>query len=129
MEFLAHIFVCGCLFALIDAAWIAGVANRFYKDNLHGLLADRPNFVAAFVFYIIYLWALLYFAVEPGLYHNDFPYLLKHAVFLGFAAYATYDLTNLATLKKWPLKLAVVDIIWGTVLTVGVAAAGYAIFP
>lgn len=129
MEYLAHIFVCGSLFLAIDAAWIGGVANRFYKDNLSGLLARKPNLAAAFVFYVIYLAALLYFALEPALYHHDFPFLLKHAVFFGFAAYATYDLTNLATLKNWPLKLAVVDIIWGTVLTTGVAAAGYAIFP
>ena len=119
----------GCVFLAIDAVWISVVANRFYKDQLHGLLAEKPNLVAAFVFYVVYLWGLLYFALEPALYANDFPYLLKHAAFYGFACYATYDLTNLSTLKKWPLKLALIDIAWGTAVTTAVAVAGYVIFP
>ncbi len=129
MNFLAHFFVAACVFLAIDAVWIAVVANRFYKDQLHGLLAKKPNFVAAAVFYAIYLWALLYFAVEPALYANDFPYLIKHAAFFGFACYATYDLTNLSTLKNWPLKLTLVDMAWGTFVTTAVAVVVYAVFP
>lgn len=129
MNYLAHIFVAGAIFLAIDALWIAVVANRFYKDQLHGLLAEKPKFVPAAIFYVIYLCGLLYFAVEPALLTDDFPYLVKHAAFFGFACYATYDLTNLSTLKKWPLKLTLVDIAWGTSITTVVAMATYAIFP
>src|SRR4051812_26669469 len=121
MDFLAHIFICMVIFVGIDAIWIAGVANRFYKDQLHKFLADKPNLIAAFVFYVIYAWGILYFALEPALRTSDLPYLIKHAAMLGFVAYATYDLTNLSTLKKWPLKLTLIDIAWGTILTTAVA--------
>ena len=126
---MAHIFICGVIFIGLDAIWIAGIANRFYKDQLHRYLADKPNFVAAAAFYIIYLWALLYFALEPALRTNDLAFLLKHAAMLGLVAYATYDLTNLSTLKKWPLKLTFVDIAWGVFLTTAVALIGFGVFP
>ena len=128
MVFLAHFFVAATIFLLIDALWIAGIANSFYKNQLGRLMADSPNFGAAALFYLIYIWALLYFVVEPAFLLYSWPWLLKHAAFFGFAAYATYDLTNAATLKKWPFKLTIIDMAWGTALTTAVSAATYAIF-
>lgn len=128
MVFLAHFFVAATIFLLIDALWIAGIANGFYKDQLGRLMADAPNFGAAALFYLIYIWALLYFVVEPAYLLYSWSWLLKHAAFFGFAMYATYDLTNAATLKKWPAKLTIIDIAWGTALTTATAAATYAIF-
>lgn len=129
MNFLAHIFVCGCIFLLLDALWIGVIANNFYHDELGRMLADSPRFAPAVVFYVVYLWALLYFALEPALAAHSLSYAIKHAAFFGFAAYATYDLTNAATLRRWPYRLVVVDMVWGTLISVAVVAAGYLIFP
>jgi uncharacterized membrane protein len=129
MNFLAHIFVCGCLFLLLDAFWLGAVANRFYHDSLGKMLADKPRFAPAAAAYLIYLSALLYFVLEPALDGQSWVWLLKHAAFFGLAMYATHDLTNAATLRRWPAKLTILDMAWGTFLTVGVAAAGFAIFP
>ena len=128
MVFLAHFFVAAMVGVIVDAIWIAGIANGFYKDQLDHHLADRPNPVATVLFYLIFIWAILYFVVEPALLLHDFSWLLKHAAFLGFAMYATYDLTNAATLKNWSAKLTIVDMLWGTFLTTVIAAATFLIF-
>ncbi len=129
MNFLAHYFVCACLFLLLDALWIGVIANSFYKDQLGRMLADKPRFAPAAIFYLIYLWALLYFALEPALLLHSWDYAFRHAALLGFAMYATYDLTNMATLRRWPLKLVVVDMAWGVFISAAVVSAGFVIFP
>lgn len=128
MVFLAHFFVAAMVGVLIDALWIGVIAKGFYEKHMDRLLADRPNPFPVVLFYLVFIWAILYFAVEPALINHDFTWLLKHAAFLGFAMYATYDLTNAATLKKWPAKLTIVDMLWGTFLTTTVAAATFFIF-
>lgn len=128
MTLLAHFFIAAMVFVLIDAIWIAGIANEFYKDQLHGLLSSSPRYLPAVIFYLIYISVLLYFVVEPALAGENWRWLLPHAAVLGFAMYATYDLTNAATLKKWSLKLTIVDMLWGTFLTTAVAAATYGLF-
>jgi uncharacterized membrane protein len=128
MVYLAHFFVAAAVFVLIDAIWIGGIANNFYKDQLGRMLADKPNFGPAILFYFIYLFALLYFVIEPAYLRYSWSWLLKHAAFFGLAMYATYDLTNAATLRRWPAKLTIIDILWGTALTTMVSAATYAIF-
>ena len=111
MVYLAHFFVAAAIFVLIDAIWIGGIANNFYKDQIGRLLADTPRFFPAVVFYLIYLWALLYFVIEPAYLKYSWSWLLKHAAAFGLVMYATYDLTNAATLKKWPAKLVAVDML------------------
>jgi uncharacterized membrane protein len=128
MVFLAHFFVAAMVGVIIDALWIAGVANSFYKKQLDRHLADRPNAVATVLFYLIYIWSILYFVVEPALLLHNLGWLLKHAAFLGLALYATYDLTNAATLKNWSAKLTIVDMLWGIFLTTAVSTATYLIF-
>jgi len=128
MVYLAHFFVAAMVGVLIDALWIAGIAKDFYQKHMGRLLADRPNPFPIVIFYVVYIWAVLYFVVEPALLNHSLSWLLKHAALLGFALYATYDLTNASTLKDWSAKLTVVDMLWGTFLTTTVAAATFLIF-
>lgn len=115
----------GVIFAVIDSIWLALVANKFYKDQIGGLLLEKPNFIAAVLFYLIFLVGLVVFVLNPALLAHDWKMALGLGALLGFVAYATYDLTNLATLKGFPVKLVVVDLIWGTVVTASVSTAAY----
>lgn len=113
------------VFFAIDLLWLGVVAKNLYQNNLAHLLSPAVNWPAALVFYLIYIVGIILFAVKPGL---DAHSLSKAAVWgalFGFFTYATYDLTNLATLKDWPLKVVLVDILWGTMLCSLVASASF----
>lgn len=127
MEFLGHFLLVGALFAVIDSVWIGLIANKFYKKNLGHLLADKPKFVPAVIFYVIYIAAMVFFVVDPALAAGSLSYAIGHGAFLGLFAYATYDLTNAATLKKWPKIVTFVDMAWGTFVTTAVCAIAFLI--
>jgi len=115
------------VFFAIDLLWLGVVAKNFYQNNLAHLLSPAVNWPAAFLFYFMYIAGIILFAVKPGL---DAGSLAKAAVWgalFGFFTYATYDLTNLATLRDWPIKVVIVDIAWGTVLCTLVASGSYLI--
>jgi len=104
--------------ALIDAIWLKTMFSRFYSPNIGHLLADTPKLIPAIIFYILFAVALTVFVILPALASDST--LLKTFVFgafFGMITYATYDLTNHATMKDWPAIVSVVDIIWGSVLT------------
>lgn len=109
----------------IDALWLSVIANKFYKSQIGPLLLDKPNMLAAVAFYLIYVVGIVAFAVLPALDRGAWQYALGYGALLGFVAYATYDLTNLATLKGFTAKLVAVDLLWGTVLTGTVSVATY----
>jgi len=110
-------------FAIIDLIWLRLVAQGFYRAQLGDLRSDTVNFPAATAFYLIYVSGVVFFAVMPALRADNIWQAGMYGALLGFLCYATYDLTNLATLRNWPLGLTVVDIIWGSLLT-AVAAMG-----
>ena len=115
------------VFFAIDLLWLGVLAKDFYQHNLDHLLSATVNWPAAFLFYFMYIAGIILFAVKPAI---DSESLAKAAVWgalFGFFTYATYDLTNLATLKDWPVKVVVIDIIWGTVLCTSVASGSYLI--
>jgi len=115
------------VFFAIDLLWLGVVAKNFYQNNLAHLLSPAVNWPAAFLFYFMYIAGIILFAVKPGL---DAGSLAKAAIWgalFGFFTYATYDLTNLATLREWPIKVVVVDIVWGTILCTLVASGSYLI--
>lgn len=115
------------VFFAIDLIWLGVVAKNFYQDNLSAFLSPSVNWPAALAFYFMYIAGIILFAVKPGL---DAQSLGKAAIWgalFGFFTYATYDLTNLATLRDWPLKVVVVDIAWGTLLCTLVASGSYLI--
>ncbi len=107
-------------FLVIDLVWLGVVARTFYRKYLGDLLSPSPNWTAAIIFYLLFLVGLLVFAVVPGLQAGSLAKALMLGAFFGLITYATYDLTNLATLKNWPLIVVVVDMAWGTVLSTSV---------
>lgn len=113
------------VFLAIDFVWLAFVARQFYVGQLGTMMLPRPNFVAAGLFYLIFCLGLLVFAVEPALSLKSGLHALAWGGLLGLVAYATYDLSNLATLKNWPLRMTLVDIGWGTALGAASAFGGY----
>lgn len=112
------------VFFIIDLIWLVLVANKFYQSQLAHLLGP-VNWTAATIFYLIFIVGIMLFAVVPALENNSLKYAIMWGALFGFFTYATYDLTNLATLRDWPIKLVVVDMLWGTVLSATVAAASY----
>ena len=111
----------------IDMIWLGFVAKGFYRNNLGHLLRSDVNWSAALVFYLLYIVGILIFATMPALEKKSLYQAVVLGGLFGFFAYATYDLTNMATLKDWPLNVVIVDIIWGIVLTASVAAASFLI--
>ncbi len=115
------------LFFAIDMIWLGYAARNFYKNQLNHLLSPDVNWPAALLFYFIYIIGILFFAVRPGLEVDSLVRTCVLGALFGFFTYATYDLTNLATLRNWPLPVVVVDILWGTVLCTLVAGGSYLI--
>ncbi len=105
------------VFAIIDTVWLGTMAGRIYRPLIGSMLADNFRLVPAVVFYCMYAAALTVFAVMPGLNAGDWKKALVWGALFGLFAYATYDLTNLATLKSWSTKLVVIDIAWGVVVS------------
>ena len=111
---------------VLDLLWIGVIAKPLYQQGIGHLMAERPNIGVAVLFYAIYAVGVLVFAVAPGGSTSGWVRTLVTGALFGFFAYATYDLTNLATLKNWPLGLAVLDVAWGSLVTAISAAAGKA---
>jgi uncharacterized membrane protein len=105
--------------------WLAVVARGFYRRQLGFLLADQVNWWAAVSFYLLFVAGVLVFAVGPGLQAHSLARAVLLGGFLGLVTYATYDLTNLATVKDWPLIVTLVDMVWGVVLAATVSCVGY----
>ena len=114
-------------FLALDAAWITQVASPWMKKSVPHLMSANPNMLAALAFYVLYLSILLILFIIPGLAHKVGYQTIAFQTFLfGFACYATYDLTNLATLKLWSLKVTVIDMAWGAFVTAASSAAACA---
>jgi uncharacterized membrane protein len=113
------------VFLAVDLLWLGVLARGFYQTHLGPLLAPAVNWPAALLFYLLYVVGILVFAVLPGLAKDSLAVAAGWGALFGFFTYATYDLTNLATLKDWPLRVVVVDILWGVVLCTVVASAGF----
>jgi uncharacterized membrane protein len=113
------------VFLVLDSIWLGVVAIGFYRDTIGHLLAAEPDFVAAACFYALYLLGVLYFAVAPAVTRGNLTSATLSGAFLGLVAYGTYDLTNMATMRDWPLSVTVVDLLWGAFVTGAASAAGY----
>jgi uncharacterized membrane protein len=121
MEFLKMYGIAFVIFLAIDAVWLGLVAPRFYRAQIGHLMSDSPNLVAALIFYLIFIVGVVVFVIQPAI-DGNWTAALWRGLLFGFVTYATYDLTNLATLRDWPLTVTVVDLAWGTFLggTMGV---------
>jgi len=114
-------------FLAIDMLWLGLVARSFYQQSLGFILAPNPNWFAGGIFYLLFVAGILFFVVVPGLISGSLKATLLRAALFGLVAYATYDLTNLATIKGWPLLITVVDLLWGTFLTISVSLVGFVV--
>lgn len=111
----------------IDILWLTVIASKFYKSQIGHLMADKAKLLPAAIFYLIFIAAMVYFVIVPALEHQDMSRLLLSAAIFGLVTYATYDLTNMATLKDWPLLVTVVDLAWGTFISLAVSVITYLI--
>lgn len=113
------------VFLAIDFVWLGYVARDFYRGQLGPLMAEPINYGAAAGFYLIYVVGVVIFAIAPAMRSGAWTDAALYGALFGFFCYATYDMTNLATLKGWPLHMSLVDMAWGTVLTGISATSGY----
>lgn len=127
IDFVIRILVAGGVMAVFDAFWLTVVASKFYKSQVGQLLLEKPNMMAAIVFYVVYVIGIVTFVLSPALEKGSWVYALGYGALFGLVAYATYDLTNLSTFKGFTAKLAIVDMIWGACLTAVVSVVSYVI--
>ena len=124
MAFLIAYGVCVLVMGGLDFFWLTTASQGLYQKDLGALLADNPNMVVAVIFYVIYILGIQIFAVRPALATGDWKTAALYGALFGFFCYATYDLTNMATMKVWTLRVTLLDIAWGTILTGITASAG-----
>lgn len=115
------------VFLILDALWLGFVARGFYRDQLGELMRPDVRWGAALVFYLLFIVGLLVFVVVPALEHGSLGRVVLTGAFFGLITYATYDLTNLATLRGFPTIVAVVDLAWGATVAGATSAAAYLI--
>jgi uncharacterized membrane protein len=125
MKIIIHYFLTTIVFFAIDLLWLGVIAKGLYNKYLGEFLADKVNWTAAIIFYLLFIVGIFIFAIQPALEKQSLQKAIVYGALFGFFTYATYDLTNLATLKNWPLEIVFIDIIWGMVLTASVSTAGY----
>ncbi len=104
------------IFILIDSIWLGFIAKKLYRKQIGFLLKENFDMKVALIFYLVFIVGLVFFVLNNAIINQSWQYALFAGMFYGFITYATYDITNLATIKDWPVMLTVVDIIWGSVL-------------
>lgn len=113
------------IFFIIDMIWLVLIAKNFYTQQIGLLMKNEINWPAALIFYLLFIVGLVVFVVMPALKAESWQMALFYGALFGLISYATYDLTNLSTLKDWPILITVVDLIWGSVLAASVSTISY----
>ncbi len=109
------------VFIVIDLVWLGLLAKKFYADQIGFLMKKKVNWTAAILFYLLFVGGMVFFVISPAMEAGSWEKALLSGALFGLITYATYDLTNLATLKDWPVLLTVVDLVWGTLLAASVS--------
>ena len=112
-------------FLAVDMLWLGVIAKNIYKDQIGFLMKTTPNWVAAIIFYLLFIVGIMIFAVIPGVEKNSLQYTLLYGGLFGFFTYMTYELTNYAVIKDWPFAIVPIDITWGVVLALLVSLVGF----
>ena len=115
------------VFFTIDMVWLGLVAKDFYRAQIGALMKPDVNWVAAIIFYLIFIAGLVVFVIAPSMEKGSWMHALLFGALFGLVCYATYDLTNLAVTKDWPLLVTLVDLAWGATLATSVSAITYLI--
>lgn len=124
---LVTFLVAFAVFMIIDLIWLGVIAAPFYRNQIGFLMAKKVNWGAAVLFYLIFIAGMVIFVIDPALQTQSLTSALVMGALFGLVTYATYDLTNLATLEGWPLTLVIVDLLWGMSLSVLVSSITYLI--
>lgn len=125
MRYLLAYLGAGLVMAILDAVWLTTVGPRLYRPAIGELLAPEANLRVAAVFYVVYVAGIVFLAVLPAIREGSALRAVTAGAVLGLVAYATYDLTNQATLRVWPLHVTLIDLAWGTFVTTAAALGGY----
>ena len=122
MNLISQLLVASGVMGVLDFIWLGFVSKKLYADELGNILLEKPNMVAALIFYAIYVVGVTVFVISPALAKGSFADALGYGALFGLVAYATYDLTSLAVIKGFNVKIVVIDLIWGAALTAAVCA-------
>jgi uncharacterized membrane protein len=125
LKYVLGYILTGISFAVIDSIWLRNMYVRLYQDQIGEVLMKGVRMGPAIAFYLLYILGIIIFAFTPALASGKWQAALINGAMFGFFCYMTYDLTNYSTLKVWSLKVTILDMIWGTLLTGLAAAAGY----
>ncbi len=126
LKYLTAYIATGIAFAVIDSVWLRNAYTKLYQPEIGEMLMKGGfRLGPAIAFYLLYILGMMIFAVGPALTAGRWQVALVQGALLGFFCYMTYDLTNMATLKQWSMKVTILDMIWGTMLTGSASAAGY----
>lgn len=113
------------VFFIIDMIWLVLIARKFYSEQIGFIMRPDINWVAAIIFYLLFIAGLVTFVISPAFEKHSWIHAAVFGAFFGLVTYATYDLTNLATLKDWPVLVTVVDLIWGAFLAASISLITY----
>ncbi len=125
MDLLIKLLVAGGVMGLLDFVWLGFVAKKAYYGEMGNLLLDKPHMIPALIFYVLYVIGVVVFVVNPALAKGSLAHAASYGALFGLVAYATYDMTNLAVLKNYSVKIALIDLAWGMVITAAVATVTY----
>jgi uncharacterized membrane protein len=113
------------VFLMVDMLWLGIIAKNMYQKFLGGFITDKVNWTPALIFYLIYVVGISIFAIYPAVNKGSASNAILMGALFGIFTYATYDLTNLATMKDWPLNIVFIDILWGAFLSALVSFSGF----
>ena len=116
------------LFFMIDLIWLGLIAKNLYQNQIGTLLKTNTNWTAAIIFYLLFIGGLVFFAIQPSISSATLWKAMLYGALFGFITYATYDLTNLATLEGWPIKITIIDLIWGSFLGASTSSLTYVLY-
>ena len=116
MQILKTYIITFIVFIILDAIWLGLIARKLYSSKLGYIMKSNVNWLAALIFYLIFIGGPVFFVVEPSISQESLTYAIKAGLIFGFVTYATYDLTNLSTIRDWPLSITLIDLAWGSTL-------------
>ncbi len=125
MELLIKLLAAGGIMGILDFLWLGIISKKLYYSEMGNILLEKPNMVPALLFYCIYVVGVVVFIITPALEKDSWTYALGYGALFGAIAFATYDLTNLATMKGFSAKIAVIDIMWGAFFTAVTCVGAY----
>ena len=125
LNYLAVYFSFLISLVVIDLIWLLGIAKNLYRDDMGSLMATEPKLLAGLAFYLLYALGAAIFVIVPAISKQSWIHAVQYGALFGFFCYMTYDLTNLAVIRDFPVRLAFIDIAWGSAVTALCALIAY----